>query len=721
MIGAVKPPPLPKLSVAGTVDQLNVRQAAARLLWGAWLLAAVLGIGLTAAGIPARFRELVANTGQPLLSPLLVASLIVGMNILLAGLFIGSALWIVRLKARAPLALFLSITLIVLGATETGITGALINPQHGVDSALLRWLVMALGAIGMTGALLLLYIFPSGRFVPAWTRLLALVWVVLNLLWLVFPQTPFNPLNGPVWRATPAASFVVGIAWFATGLLAQGYRYRRVSDLVERQQTKWTLLGLAAAVAGGALYYGILALAQDNRWSADQAFLTYLLIRPGLQTVFMAFLPICLVIAVMRYHLFDVDLILNRALVYGALTVLVIAIYVAVVGSLSFVFESRGSLLVSLIATGLVAVAFQPLRERVQRAANRLVYGEHDDPYTVLSRLGRRLEATVSPEATLEIVVETIAQALRIPYAAIALQVGGKPDIVAEYPNLASRPPGFGIPGSLTVLPLSYQSEPAGQLLLAPRSPDTPFSVADRRLLSDVARQAGVVVHAVQLQRDLQHAAADLQLARERLVTAREEERRRLRRDLHDGLGPSLASLTFKLDAARSLMARDLARADVLLSTVADQMQTTVAEIRRLVYNLRPPALDDLGLAAALAESAGQVDGVAVDLEMPADLPPLPAAVEVAAYRIAQEALTNVARHANAEHCRLRLWLEVGCLCLQVSDDGGGLPEKVRSGVGLHAMQERAAELGGVCSVETGPGGTVVRARLPFQVDRVMR
>ncbi|HSN77988.1 MAG TPA: ATP-binding protein, partial [Anaerolineae bacterium] len=178
--------------------------------------------------------------------------------------------------------------------------------------------------------------------------------------------------------------------------------------------------------------------------------------------------------------------------------------------------------------------------------------------------------------------------------------------------------------------------------------------------------------------------------------------------------GPSLASLTFKLDAARSLITRDPDRADALLSTAAEQMQTTVAEIRRLVYNLRPPALDQLGLAAALAESARQVGGVEVVVEAPPDLPPLPAAVEVAAYRIAQEALTNVARHASAQRCRLRLWLEDHHLSLEVSDDGHGLPDDVRNGVGLHAMQERAAELGGVCTVELGPVGTVVLARLPL-------
>lgn len=692
--------------------------AGPRLVWVVWLVIATMTIGLTLAGIPARLRELLANTGQPLVAPLIVSGAILVMNVILAGLFIGSALWIVRLKGRAPVALFLSLVLMAIGATETGITGALVNPQHGVDSALLRWLVLSLGAVTLGGALLLLYAFPDGRFVPAWSKWPAVIWVILMLAWLLVPQAPFNPLHGPTWRATPLPSLLIGVAWFGSGLLAQVYRYRRVSGVVERQQLKWTVLGLAGAVAGGVLYYGLLALAQDGRWSADRAFLAYLLVRPSLQTIFMAFLPICLAIAIMRYHLFDIDLILNRALVYGALTGLVIAIYVAVVGSLGFFFGNYSSLLISLIATGLVAVAFQPLRARVQRAANRLVYGEREDPYAVLSQLGRRLEATATPETTLDTVVETIGQALKLPYVAIALLEGNQLRVVAEF--FAGPRDRLDEAAALesAALPLTYHGELIGQLRLAPRAADAPFSAADQRLLGDVARQAGLAARAVQLQHDLQQLAADLQGARARLVTTREEERRRLRRDLHDGLGPSLASLTIKLDTARGLMARDPDRADALLSTAAGQLQATVAEIRRLVYNLRPPALDELGLAAALYESAQQICGaVTVVVEAP-DLPPLPAALEVAAYRIAQEALTNVARHAHATTCSLRLWLDDAALHLEVRDDGRGWQGPAAGGVGLHTMQERAAELGGSCVVTSGPGGTTVWAQLPMNDER---
>ena len=217
--------------------------------------------------------------------------------------------------------------------------------------------------------------------------------------------------------------------------------------------------------------------------------------------------------------------------------------------------------------------------------------------------------------------------------------------------------------------------------------------------------------------------SADLQRSRERLVTAREEERRRLRRDLHDGLGPQLSSQALTIDAIRKLMRRDPDVAERLLLDLKADAQEAVADIRRLVYGLRPPALDDLGLLGALRESAQQysVKGLRVSVEAPEELPPLSAAVEVAAYRIAQEALTNVARHAGADYCTVSLAIdESSVLCVVVRDDGRGIPGlqvhlPVRVGVGLTSMRERATELGGSLVVEPlAEGGTRVRARLPL-------
>jgi signal transduction histidine kinase len=294
--------------------------------------------------------------------------------------------------------------------------------------------------------------------------------------------------------------------------------------------------------------------------------------------------------------------------------------------------------------------------------------------------------------------VETVAQALKLRYVAITLRAGDRFHPVAAFGVATAAP---------TTLPLLYQGEPVGQLLLAPRSGEGGVSPADRRLLDDLARQAGIACHAVLL-------TADLQRSRERLVTTREEERRRLRRDLHDGLGPALASLTLKLDAARNLLRHDPEATDRLLCELKGQVQGAIADIRRLVYALRPPTLDELGLASAIREQAKQYEnsGLRITVEAPEDPHGLPAAVEVAAYRIAQEALTNVVRHAHARTCTVRL--EMGdVLSLEITDDGCGL-NGTQPGVGLSSMRERAEELGGTCVIGPGAhGGTCVLARLP--------
>jgi signal transduction histidine kinase len=460
-------------------------------------------------------------------------------------------------------------------------------------------------------------------------------------------------------------------------------RFRR-SRGVERQQMKWFLYAAALIPLGPALDY--LSEPLSGVWF-------------GLVLIA---LPTAIGIAVLRYRLYDIDLVINRTLVYGALTACVVGFYVLAVGGLGALFRARGDLAVSLLATGIVAVLFAPLRDRLQRAVNRLMYGERDDPYAVLSRLGRRLEATLVPEAALETIVETVAQALKLPYAAITLEQNGEFVLAAEHGEPVKTP---------LVLPLAYQGEPVGRLILALRAPSEALSAPDRRLLDDLARQAGVAAHAVRL-------TADLQRSRERLVTAREEERRRLRRDLHDGLGPRLAAQTLKVGSARSLYPRDSATADALLMDLESDMEAAISDIRRLVHNLRPPALDELGLVGALNDAAAQydTDGLRVRVEAPESeaLPPLPAAVEVAAYRIAQEALTNVVRHAGARNCTVRLSLDDG-LGLEVTDDGVGLPADRAAGVGLASMRERAAELGGECVTEALPtGGTRVFARLPL-------
>ena len=352
---------------------------------------------------------------------------------------------------------------------------------------------------------------------------------------------------------------------------------------------------------------------------------------------------------------------------------------------------------------------------------SRLIYGERDAPSAVTSRLGRRLEATLAPDSVLPTVVETIAQALKLPYVAILMKEGEGFRSAASYGSPTAEP---------EALPLVYHREEIGRLVISPRAPGEEFSTGDWSLLEDLARQAEVAVHAVRL-------TADLQSSRERLVTTREEERRRLRRDLHDGIGPTLTGLALQLHAVRELVRSKPEDAEQTLARLEVRTEETIAEMRRLIYGLRPPALDDLGLIPSIyqqAQSQGMVElstGTETDerlehrtvfsMNAPEKLPPLPAAVEVACYRIVQEALTNVARHAHARTCLLRLSVdrESGVLEVEITDDGVGISGGRVAGVGLSSMRERAEELGGTLTVERGSeGGTLVLARLPLPAPK---
>jgi Signal transduction histidine kinase len=235
----------------------------------------------------------------------------------------------------------------------------------------------------------------------------------------------------------------------------------------------------------------------------------------------------------------------------------------------------------------------------------------------------------------------------------------------------------------------------------------TRLSRRDERLLADVVRQAAAAVRANRLN-------AELQRSREELVAAREEERQRLRRDVHDGLGPALASVKVRIDAARNVGARDPRRADEILEVASQTLTDAVADIRRIVHDLRPPTLDDLGLRSALERAcdswAGSGPAVTLDYRLTETPPP---AVEVAVYRIASEALTNARRHAGARGIRVTVAEDGPAVVVEVVDDGAGIDDAAPAGVGLKSMRARAAELGGDLTVSTGPAGTTIRATLP--------
>jgi signal transduction histidine kinase len=553
----------------------------------------------------------------------------------------------------------------------------------------------------------LLLLFPDGRLPSprwrpiAWSAGLGIAAYTLSIALHPEPPIESTPPSNPfgIRGATDILDLLANVALPLLVIGAFGslaalvVRFRR-SRGIEREQLKWLAYASVIAILGLAVSGVLSAIWPDDQWIFE---LNLIMVNVAL-----ALLATASGIAILRYRLYDIDLLINRTVVYGALSAGVVVIYVLLVGSLSILFASSGNFVIALLATGLTALLAQPLLNRLQRGVNRLMYGERDDPYTVLSSLGQQLKTTLAPTAVLPSIAEAVGQALKLPYVALALKQGPGLKIVAAY----------GMPsGDHLQLPLVYQTETVGQMLVAHRAPGESFTPSERRLLDDIALQAGIAAHAVRL-------TADLQCAREGLVTAREEERRRLRRDLHDGLGPQLASLTLTVGAARELLRHDPEAADRLLQELARHTQTAITDIRRLVYALRPPALDDLGLVPALREQAAQYSqaGLQVTISAPDQLPPLAAAVEVATYRIVQEALTNVVRHARARTCAVSISLMPGdSLDVQVRDDGVGLPVDGRAGVGLTSMRERAAELGGTFEITSVPGkGTCVRAGLPL-------
>jgi signal transduction histidine kinase len=607
---------------------------------------------------------------------------------------------------------------------------ALLNGFGWLGGESVAWFSTWVGFAGpILAGVFLMLLFPNGRLPSRRWRTVA--WVAAfgaALLALGDAFTPgqlrthsfvLNPfgVEGDIGGTFPmykvfSASTILGTTLLLMSTLAALFSlilrlYRARGD--ERQQLKWILYAAVPATVCVSVALIDVVLHHLNTYflffenSPDYKgpwnwqfliFISYLGVYAALAV------PVFTYVAILKYHLYDVDLLINRTLVYGALSACVVAIYVLAVVALGALFQAEGHIAVSLLATGLVATLFQPLRGRLQRGVNRLMYGERDDPYAVISRLGRRLEAALAPESVLPTIAETIAQALKLPSAAILLKEAEGFRTAAAYGSPRGEP---------ETLPLVYQREEIGRLVLSPRAPGEGFSDSDRALLEDLARQAEVAVHAVRLTTDLQHS-------RERLVATREEERRRLRRDLHDGLGAQLAGLNVQAGALRRLIPRDPDAADELVVELRVELRSAIADIRRLVYDLRPPALDDLGLLEALRRLAeryaSEDDQLRVLVEAPENIPDLPAAVEVAVYRITQEALTNVVRHARAHTCVVRLVVNDD-VTLEIVDDGVGIYAERSAGVGLSSMRERASELGGSCVVQsTREGGTRVLVRL---------
>lgn len=564
--------------------------------------------------------------------------------------------------------------------------------EAGWPEAVLRLLgtVFALAwplGIGLAFPLALL-LFPDGRTPsPRW-RWTVYAFVIAGLLFVTWLGTEPGELV-PGIRSYLVLPFYDSLSWLWSVAMVLGLpqgliviaslivRYRR-GDETTRRQLLWFLLAVILAFAMNA-----------QRFVTGDG--------PILLLLGFGLIPAAVAIAIVRHQLFDIRLVVSRTVTYLLLTAAVVAGYVGLVAMLDNAVRRQIGLGSSILATIVIAVVFNPVRVRLQGVVDRLFYGDRGDPVRAISRVGQRLLETDGADKSLTL--DAVREALRLPYA----------ELSADGATVASS----GQPTErVHSVSLRLGDEQLGELVVGLRTGEDRLSAADAHVLELMAVPLTMAVRSAAL-------AAEVQDSRERIVAGREEERRRLRRDLHDGLGPTLTGVAYKLDAARNLLATDPQRTEQLLRELRGTTTGAIDDIRRVVYGLRPPSLDELGLAGALRQQAGRLssrsDGspLAVLVKAPADLPELPAAVEVAAYRIAVEALTNVARHSSATEAVVELAVADGALRITVTDDSRS-QAPWRPGVGLSAMVERATEVGGSCAAGPSPTGGRVLASLPI-------
>jgi signal transduction histidine kinase len=764
----------------------------------------------------------------------------------------------------------------LLAAFSLGIFPILFN--NGFLSTLpAPWWLPAhcLSFLGYLCLSLFYYVFPTGHFVPRWVRWVFFLMLIYEGITTFFPFASFNP-----FYTYPVLFNLALIGQVGSFIAVQVYRYRRVSSPVQRQQSKWVVYGLSLGWGG---YLALLNL--------KLVFPTIYLTSPLVNVIagialygFVLLVPFFIGLAIVRSRLWDIDILINRTLVYGCLSVCVVGVYVLVVGYLGSLLGASGNLVISLVATGLVAVLFQPLRAWLQRGVNRLLYGQRDEPYTVVTRLSQRLEAQLSPEAVLSTIVDTVAQALKLPYVAILLKQEDTFRLAASVGEPVGEP---------LILPLVYQKDGIGQLRLAPRAPGESFTPADRRLLDELARQAGLAAHAVQLTADLQrsheqlerrvaertrelsslleishtvastlhlkpllglildqlklvieytgssiltvegdglvfldhrgpvpqeqlvqlrfplahlgpiwqttasgesiliddvhdesspaqalrramgdllattfqyvyswmavplilrdrvigmlvltssekqaftdrHATLALAIANQAAIAienarlyeqaqelAAVEERQKLARELHDSVSQALYGIALGLHTARIQLDRDPQKLPESIDDLLSLAEAALAEMRALIFELRPESLEREGLVAALARQGAALQarhGITVQTDL-CEEPALPLTAKQELYRIAQEALHNTIKHAHASKVDLVLRRTTSVVILEVVDDGVGFdPMGTFPGhLGLRSMQERVSHLGGRLQIESAPGqGTHLLTQVPL-------
>jgi signal transduction histidine kinase len=632
----------------------------------------------------------------------------IGINLILFACYAIVAMLLLVLKPKDMLSSVTALTLVSFAF------GDLVYEQWGGASLL----TPIIQSIAIAGFMWFALTFPSGRISRRW-----LLWTAV-LAYLIRNGSDYMPYPAvhvdrwPLWL-----SLVWLIAFFGTLAFSQYTQYREQTSTEGRTAIRTVAYGVIGAFLA-LIGVNLLLLVWPELYRNDVFWLD-LTIR-----LIMLAIPVTIGYALLTHRLWGVPPVVRTTFVYGALMAVVFGIYIAVVWYLAQVFNTESGVY-SLIAAGLVAVLFAPLKESLEKLINRILYGKRENPVSFLVGLGDRLKEPHAPEQVLETVVLTVKDMMQLPHASITILVKG---IEKEAATAGAMREAWSVR-----FPLVLGGEDLGSLYVSPRSPDESFNKAELRLLHMMSRESARIVHGLRQSLAIGQLMQQLQLSREQLIYAREEERRSIRNNLHDDLAPRLASLALSASAAGEYIRKDPPKAVHIVTELESDIRVMVRDIRDFVHNLRPPALDQYGLVEAIRQRVERLTDLQsahasdpdnrtdVEVASPDSLPLLPAAVEVAVYRIVSEALVNTFKHARAKACRVKLDVQTGMsgeeLYIEIRDDGVGLTRADQqgisvqpSGVGLMSIQERSAELGGRCIIgQAEGGGTRIAAWLPLQ------
>ena len=553
---------------------------------------------------------------------------------------------------------------------------------------------------------------------PRWrivSRLSTTAIVVTCVGFLFDPEVTGNPIANRGMATLGLLGLILLAVCALLSISSLVVRARRGSA-DEKHQIRWIAAGAAVFFLGWLLSFVASALFPGADTAAPSQLVSAV-------TLFLyAAIPVGIGIAILKYRLYDIDVVIRKAVVVATLAVFFTAVYALVVGVVGAFVGSRSTAGLSFVAAALVAVGFQPVLGRARRFADRVVYGERATPYEVLTSFSQGVAETYADEDVLERMATVVGEGIGAASAEVWLRVDDTLRVAASWPETENgdrRTIRIGhddvsIPGADAVFPIEHRGQMLGVLSVSAPAND-PVDPAKTRLVSDLASQAGLVLRSVRLSAELRARLNDLQAAQKRLVAAQDEERRRIERDIHDGAQQQLVSIAMKVKLADSMVDRNAGGAHALLEQLGSETRQALDDLRQLARGIYPPLLADRGLTAALEAHARRAS---VDVRVDgSSLARYQKDVEAAVYFSCLEALQNVAKYAHASRADVRLSQQGGRLTFEVADDGRGFDlSSAPPGSGLQGMADRLGALGGGIQVTSEPGeGTTLAGWIPAE------